>query len=274
MGTKKRQRYEEKTELVEYYYKNSTLIDSIYSQLFQGNISSVERTEATDSKITKNFKAGIPQVAEGLIKSESGENELNKLSVDPLDYKVAELLETLKLKEPNKKTKPGTLVKVTGSLEIYCKPLLEKSVPYFEKVGMFDELYASFNEENAENNEQTKFSAEDLLSASQNLMPDGMTAILCTDVTEYLCLVEDEYFTIDPEKLAAIYGSKLYGDFVVAGVFSRKPHVTLEELTQDASVNNMARALFSFQQARVFVLNPTESEWLIRPFIIYRELHY
>jgi hypothetical protein len=268
MGAKRKQ-YKEKEKLVEFLYKDSPLIESLYSQLFQGTLSQVQRREETSEKKSKDFGVSL-KVAEGGLGSGKDVLTGSSETINPLDYKIKQLVNEIEPIEPTESMSDGWVVKVSGKIEFFHKRLLEENIPWLEQAGMLNGLY-----DNKIPLEGTELGAKEVFNVCRNLMPPGITVLLKTKHgKEYLCLVEDEGFTISPDKLVSLYGSGLSGEYTVIGIFSRKEEVSIEQIEKESGQPNIGRAMFVFQQAAAHLLKMTEWGLVLRPIVIYRDLVY
>ncbi len=268
----KRPKFEEKVPLVQYFYKNTVLIDSLYSQLFQGDLSEVTRSSSEHEGKTNKYNVQLPQLA-GYSREHSKEELLGIIqSVDPHDFKINNLLSELSPAPFTPHTTEGRVVSVEGKLIMFIKEIAQRNIPQLEDLTVLNVLY---NVELDEDDEILKeVGMEKFLKTCLELMPSGVSMALSSGNKEFACLTEDKFFVVDPEKLASTFGGELSGIFTVTGIYMKRKLISDKDIGRIASSEDWARAVMAFQDSPLAVLQFSKSQDVIVPIIITKKIEY
>ena len=107
-----------KIELVDFLYRDSPRINSLYSQLFNGLLINTETSDAARNAAERGF--GLATVVTGAVKKTEENNRAVKETRLPHDVIAADLIAALgalgRISDKIAESPPGTLVRATGRL--------------------------------------------------------------------------------------------------------------------------------------------------------------
>ena len=106
--------------LFNYIYKNKTLIQSLYAQIFSGLLQSVESHEKVAHTGITSAEAGIPTLAKGTLTGNNTEEKIYKSVVSPHDAALYDILVKLspKMKNTLEDVDFSDIVHLSGNLII------------------------------------------------------------------------------------------------------------------------------------------------------------
>ena len=265
-----------KTPLVEFLYKDTSLIDSFYAQIFQGNLSSIIKSSGSGENSRKRIGFDV-KLASGDLESGEELSESISSSIDPHDFKVFKLLHELVLNETSQEMVDGQIINVRGSLNVFCKEYIIKVMVPLKIMGVMEELYrADSGLLQKKGNSSTKVPMEIAIKQLIELLPYGTTGILSSEGEEYTCLLKDEYMLTSAEKLVSSFGSRLSGQYIIVGICNLIHPIFADDLSKTIAntEDSFAKALHLFEDAPISVLKYSTSSVLITPIVIYREILY
>lgn len=258
---------EEKLSLMEFLYKDTELISSLYSQLFGGDLESVSRLAATSEEC--NIDAGVNLYvakANSLTKDIATE-ELVK-NIISKDDKVIELFSELNLKECTKALnnyKSGKIIKLEGNLYFRNLDTLKNVLPLLNKLGYIPSIFTE------DDTPEIKDLFVDFISKS---LPHGLEFEVVTNSSEKaICCVNENYLINDINHISKNYTNKYIGKWTIIGILDN-----ISPITNNYKYNSseeFRKGLDEVEESVLSIIYPKESsKYVIKPIIIYRNLNY
>lgn len=120
----------QKSTLIDFLYRDYSRIDSLVSQLFQGNLKEIAATSACANKQTNNVEGSIPGIAKGGYGGEEILTETLAKKIDPLDQKIIDLLGGFDIAETClNDVELGRIVLLKGCMKLRDYAALKSTMP-------------------------------------------------------------------------------------------------------------------------------------------------
>ena len=270
-----------KEPIIEFLYKDSALIDSLYAQLFKGNVARILQTVTTSESQNKSIGTDIK-----LFKGDMGSTEVNsdaqQEDIDPHDMKVAELIQRIEPEhlESFDEAKDGDIVAVQGRISLLCKQYIKDLMSPLENAGILDQLYQMKTGldklwlQGQNKGKASPVSMKTLMATLVDLLPNGISGSIESNSNEIALIFKNDGFTSDPEAMVQVIGSTIPGEYVCLGIFDKKNSFDFENFGEEMADRNFAKSINIFQEAPVSLLSRTANSWFITPIVIYRNLYY
>ena len=252
------------TTLIEFLYKDSNLINSFYSQIFGGNLNNIIKTELSIDEFSNTGGMNFATIAKVDNAKKYGTHETISENYDPLDNKVLKLLESFELK-PSKlsEAKTGTIIATKGNLIFRNYDSLNKILPFMGS----NDLIPGFNDPiNPGTKGKKALTMGKLITQVFNLMPYGLEfEILTSDNENAICILKDNFLTIDSNDLLRAYGTNIPDEWTIIGIIDTPVKITKKSTNQFKSAIDEATNAFASMAL-------DNNSTIIRPIAIYRKL--
>lgn len=264
MGNNEEENKESK--IIDFLYKDSSLINSFYSQIFGGDIVAVEKS-ILDGQESNDTLSGTMAVVKGESTSKEISQRKQIQNINPYDYKIIKLLDKLSLEENNlTSSNLYSIVSVKGSLYFRDYDVLTKLLPFMGKSGLVPEFNQSMPGVIGGKGNKNKITIGDMLSKAIELLPYGLEFDIETkNNKDAVCIIKENGLCISSNDILRAYGSKMPGEWVVIGILDKREVNSRTNGNQFKSV--MDSALSEFVN-----LIADSKDNIIRPIVIYREL--
>lgn len=259
---------EEKLSLMEFLYKDSEILESLYSQVFGGDLESITKTSGSEEATTLdgNFNVGV---------AKTGANSTDKIiegidkKIIPKDSKIIDLFSELNLKTYDKSLNnlpSGKLVKLETSISFKNLNSLKNILPLMSKLG-----YIPFEDMGlGEINESSERLFLDFIS---NSLPGGLDFELKTSRFESVtCSIKECYLSKDIDEISKNYTSKYIGKWTVIGIFDNIKPILYK---RPDSEQNLLESIEDLENTLSDALYTKDNRYFIlKPIVIYRVLSY
>lgn len=261
---------EEKEEfsLMEFLYKDTDILDSLYSQVFGGDLESITKTSGLEEAATLEGGLNIGVAKTGANSTDKVIEGMDKKIV-PKDSKVIELFSELDLKLYNKSLNNlpnGKLVKLEASISFKNLNSLKNILPLISELNFipFGELGLG------EMNETSKKLFIDFIS---NSLPGGLDFELKTSRFETVtCSIKDSHLSKNINEISKNYTSKYLGKWIVIGIFDNIKPITYQSPNTE---QNITESIEDLENSLSSTFYPKDNNYFIlKPIVIYRILSY
>lgn len=253
----------EEITLIDFLYKDETLITSFYSQLFSGNLEGITKSEIAADEVNKGMDAGVKPIFKGEIKTKECNSKSLTKNISPEDYRIIELLSSLNIEVKGlSSNNSGSLTAVKGSMTFRNFEVINTLMPFVANSGLIPELKQYINP-NAKNK---KITMANLVDNLLKMMPCGLEFELVTKEDESaIIILKEEGLTIAANDLVRAYGREMPGEWTVVGIL-------------DKNIRKCSKSKNSF---RVSIDGATDimneminqgNEFVLKPLVIYRKL--
>lgn len=253
--------------LVDFLYKDYSIINSLFAQVFKGNISSIEMAQTTHESMNSlgGFKAMF--VNGELEKEQSIENKTSK-NIDLHDYKIINLFSSLNLNivDSLSNCNDNQIVLVKGSLSIRDLSIVKNIFPKIDSLGLIPE----FNQPWGQRTKKIK-TFGDFVKNLLELVPDGIELEVKTNSNEKaIGIVKQEYLSFKSDDLIRIYDNNIPGEWSIIGIFNK----LIKKDINTISNSNYRDIVDTLTIACNSLINTDQIDYSITPIVIYRHLYY
>jgi len=271
MGNSKERSTEDVT-LIDFLYRDTSIIDSFYAQLFGANLKSVQKV-LEETQESKHSIEGSIKLVKGLRESrESHKNQIQN-NLDPHDSKIIDLFNVLSipvLNKPISQCQNGEIILVRSKITIRNLEIIKSTIPLFESLGVLNDFKM---DESTVKNLPSKHRIRtlgELIKKIIDLMPNSLEAEVTTPLDERaICPLKDEYLSYKSQDLLNIYGPHIPGDWYIIGIVSK---LIIEEYNPNFTPKNMNQAIDYLHSLLRNLANEDRPNYSITPIVIYREL--
>lgn len=266
MGRKTEEK--EKFSLMEFLYKDTDTLESLYSQVFGGDLESITKTSGLEEAATMEGGLNIGVAKTGANSTDKVIEGMDKKIV-PKDSKIIELFSELNLKPYDKSLNNlnnGKLVKLEANISFKNLNSLKNILPLMSELG-----FIPFNELGlGEMNEVSKKLFLDFIS---NSLPGGLDFELKTSRFETVtCSIKDNYLSKNINEISKNYTSKYLGRWTVIGIFDNIKPITYENSDKE---QDLIESLEDLENTLSSALYPKSNNYFVlKPVVIYRILSY
>lgn len=266
MGRKTEEK--EKFSLMEFLYKDTETLESLYSQVFGGDLESITKTSGLEEAVTMEGDLSIG-VAKAIAKSNDKTSEGMDKKIIPKDSKIIELFSELNLKLYDKslnKLPNGKLVKLEADISFKNLNSLKNILPLMSELN-----FIPFNEFGlGEMNEKSKGLFIDFIS---NSLSKGLDFELKTNRFETVaCSIKDNYLSKDINEICKNYTSKYLGKWTIIGIFDNIRPIKYERPSTEMDI---IESISDLENTLSDTLYPKNNNYfIIKPIVIYRVLSY
>lgn len=266
MGRKTEEK--EKLSLMEFLYKDTDTLESLYSQIFGGDLESITKTSGLEEAATMegNLNVGIAKTAA---------NSTDKIiegmdkKIVPKDSKIIELFSELDLKLYDRSLNNlsnGKLVKLDAKISFKNLNSLKNVLPLMSELGFIP--YDKFGL-----GDMNKVSKELFIDFISNSLPNGLDFELKTSKFETVtCSIKDQYLSKDINEITKNYTSKYLGNWTVIGIFDNVKPIKYtghnNEQSPIDSIEDLEKTLYNSLYPR------DNTYFVLKPIVIYRVLSY
>lgn len=266
MGTHRNEELATREEiaLIDFLYKDMDLINSFYSQIFGGDLSSLSRAEISVDETSNNSECGLP-VAKISNSSKMGTSKELVENINPHDYKVIKLLESFNLtaKELGD-CDAGSIVAVKGTLLFRNYESISSILPFISDFNLVPEFNKPISP-NAKGKERNLTTGK-LVAQVLKMMPYGLEIEVTTQDNEMAtCIISDNALTIPSNDLLRTYGTNLPGEWTIIGILDT--HANGSKVSKNSFKSSIDAATEAFAAMAL-----DKSSSIIRPIAIYRHL--
>ncbi|MCX7903240.1 MAG: hypothetical protein N2486_01905 [Caloramator sp.] len=258
---------ETKYALVDFLYKDYEIINSLFAQIFKGNLFSIEMAQTTQELI--NGTGGLKAIFfDGKIESEKKRENKTSRYIDPHDLKIINLFQSLNLHVTDSLSncKDNQIILIKGSLTIRDLSIVKKIFPKIETLGLIPE----FNQPWTQKNKKIK-TFGDFIEAILELVPSGIELEIITNSNQRaLGIIKEEFLTFKSDDLTRIYDNNIPGEWSIIGILNK----LVKKDINSNPVTNYRDVVDTLTIACNSLINTDQPEYAITPIVIYRHLHY
>lgn len=255
----------EKTTVIDFLYRDFSRIDSLFAQLFQGNLKEIAATSACANKQANVIEGSIPGIVKGGYNGEETITDTISKKIDPHDQKILELLNILNISDKEElisnDNKNGCVMLLKGQFKFRDYKSLKEAMPIVSEVAP---LFGFFGQNKKEFDKLSK-----LITGMINIIPLGLELEFTTTQDEILIgNLKNECFAESPNDLLRIYGNNLPGQWQVLGI------VDILKSSDSSNKGDSVRAsLDGFAEMIKGLYTSTNIKYSIIPIVVFRELN-
>lgn len=251
--------------LIDFLYKDINLINSFYSQLFGGDLTTVQKSEISIDETNSSLGGSAAGFVKADVSSKRSNNQNIIQSINPYDYKVIELLQEFNLQKTClEDAKNGSIIATEGTITYRNFDIITKILPFITKSDLVPDFKKTFNT-NAKGKAKS-FTIGSMIQEMIKLVPYGLEFGLDTINNENAtCILKQEYLTISPDDLFRAYGNSIPSNWTVIGI------VDISERRTQSS-NNQFRSMIDDTSNAFADMVLDINTLVIRPIAIYRKL--
>jgi hypothetical protein len=252
---------------MEFLYKDTEVINSIYSQVFGGDLQGVSQLASTSEEC--NLDGGInvgfaktSALTKDIVTEQLVKNIISK------DEKIIDLFSELNIKEYTKSLnncKSGRIVKLDADISFRNLDTFKNMLPLLKELGYIPDIF------NDNDSDKVKDLFVDFISKS---FPKGLEFELITICSheKVNCSINENFLINDNNALIKSYTSKYLGKWTIIGIFDN----ILPKINECTSTNyNFKSSIDQVEQSIFEIINPNDSnKFVLKPIIIYRTLNY
>lgn len=264
--------------LIDFLYRDTSIIDSLYAQLYSGNIKQVQSEMSSTVETKHTIDGSLP-----FVKVARGDHDITlektTSQIDPHDSKIVELFDTIGI---SVNTKPledcvnGEIILLSGNIQLRNIDIIKSCLPILSSLGILSGTEKSFNESLGSTGIKNISSALNTRSFANTLekMFDLLNFPLHIEIQSSsseiaMCPLDEQYLSISSKNLLSIYGSSIPGQWSVIGVLSHVEPVRPYKITNP---NNMRQVADYIQNELRKFVNDGAPKFIIKPIVIYQEL--
>lgn len=251
--------------LRDFLYKDLARLNSLFAQLFRGNVTGVSKAFTNDSKNKRGLKGSV-HVVGGEVSSEERITESLTEQIDPHDYRIVELMDLLNLPVYHGSIPDlsnGQIVLVKGRLTIRNFSTIKSAfgvIPYVAAAAAPKKDKKSLKEE------------EKALEHLLKLIPFGMEIELSTPSGSFIGTIQEEYLAQSPNDLLRIYGTTMPGEWYVLGIADPAADAP-PALSGGVGQNDLRKVMDELAAVITTAFTSPGPKCAISPVFIYRELN-
>lgn len=253
--------------LIDFLYKDLDLINSLYSQIFQGALNTITKTEISADSSSREAKLSAGLFG-GKIVSNEALNESITSSINPLDNTILELIEALDINSTATSLDdicPRSIQAVKGTLSFRDYKVVNDLFPLITESNMIPEFTQPVNP-NAKGKDKN-FTFGKLVQKLISIMPFGLEFEIKTTANEKIsAIIKDDYLTIKSNDLLRFYGLNLPGEWTVIGI------TDIVSQPLQSSQNQFKGAVDEITKLYSSIINENSTNYVIRPIVIYRKI--
>lgn len=252
--------------VVDFLYKDMRLINSFYSQYFNGRVNSIVKKEISADTSAKEVKAGLGNLIGTKCASNQTFNEAIESYIDPLDAIVLELIEALNIDIVNdlSNVKTGNIVALKGHLMFRNYNVINELLPIISETNMIAEFNQPFNPD--AKGKDKKFTLGKFIEKMVSIMPFGLEFEIVSNEEHIAAIIKDEYLTIKSDDLIRTYGLTFPDEWTIIGIIDKAPSIQLNSNSQFKSGVDI------ITQYYYETMNENSSGYIIRPIVVYRKI--
>lgn len=270
---------EEKNEtsyLIDFLYRDNEIINSLYAQIFSGNIVSLQKVQTTNDETATTIGTDTKLFQASQQNKSSSTNSINE-NIEPHDAKIIELFDNLSIPlhiDSLNECTDGQLIMVKGQIKIRNMEIIQKSLPLLKSLGIdeqFNFLIPTMS--NNSKNKKQKVNFHDIVKQFLSLLPSGLEMELETVHNEkILAFIKEEYLSYRSYDILRIWGNNIPGQWSVIGIINKNIKNNHDSINDNSeSIRNLVDVI---HESVTNLINQDSPQFTIIPIIIYREIVY
>lgn len=265
----------EKASIVEFIYKDASLIDSFYAQIFEGNLSRITKSSTSSESSKGSIRGGI-KILEGETGSEQTDTDNQTSDIDPHDAKIADLIHEIIHDDWTNSFENGNLVQLSGKIRFVDKSVINKNIDAMNEIGALDSLYSVKTDlkKRYKKGNTVDVSMEKLIEVLIKLIPEESYCFINYSDMSIKCPLKPEYMQTKASSLIESFGTNLPDDFVIIGIYNKILRKSIQDIEAIASSKNFSESILAFQDAPSAVDYFLSFDHLVKPLVIYRHVNY
>jgi len=254
--------------IIDFLYKDTSMINSFYSQLFNGLINNVTKSET--SAVTSDTEMNIS--AAGIVgakfNSHDTTNQVLQSSINPLDSTILELIESLKITKLEGKLSSeyaGKIVCIKGNLLFRDYSIINEIMPLITKSNLIPEFSKPLTQN--QKGGKKKYTTGDLIQDIIKIMPIGLEFEVRTNENEIIsAIIKNDCLTISPIDMFRTFGNTLPNEWTVVGIMDEicPPDIRAK--------SDFKKAIDEITGGFTSIINDMNIKYVIRPLVIYRKI--
>ncbi len=263
----KKTKSEEKLSLIEFLYKDTEFVSSLYSQFFGGDLTGVQQVSATSEESTIDAGVDIKLAKSSAITKDSINEQLLK-NIISKDDKIIDLFNELNIKEYVKSLnncRNARIIKLEGDIYFRNLDSFKSIIPLMPSLNLLPD---EFKED-----EIGEEGTQSFLHFFEGAIPSGLEFELLTKQQErVLCNINETCLVSSSNNIAKNYSGKYLGNWTIIGVFDNTTQKKINLQNND----DLARSsIDEFEETMLSSLfGENQTRFIIKPIIIYRQLTY
>lgn len=254
--------------VIDFLYKDMSLINSFYSQHFNGTLSSIVKKEMSCDESSQEGNVGLGGIFGGKVSSNESINKAIESNIDPMDVVIIELMNALQVKifdESLENIDDSGIFGLKGNLMFRNYNVINDLLPIITDSNLVPEFNNPVNP-NAKGKDR-KFTMGKMIQKFISVLPFGLEFEILTKNEEHVtAIIKDEYLTIKPSDLIRMYGLTLPGEWTAVGILDKASPVKFNSKSEFKNSIDIVTELY-YQS-----MNEDSSGYILRPIVIYRKV--
>lgn len=254
--------------IIDFLYKDTSMINSFYSQLFNGLIDNVTKAETSATTSDTEMNVSAAGIVGAKFNSHDTINQVLQSSINPLDSTILELLENIDITKLEGKLSDeysGKIVCIKGNLLFRDYSTVNEIIPLITKSDLIPEFSKPLNPE-AKGNKR-KYTLGDLMQDVIKIMPIGLEFEVRTNEGEIIsAIIKDDYLTISPIDMIRTFGNTLPNEWAIVGIMDKVCPPDIR------SMSDFKKGIDEMTSAFTSIVNDISIKYVIRPLAIYRKI--
>lgn len=258
----------EENSIIDFLYKDMILINSFYSQCFNGKLNSIVKKEISADVAANEASFGLTGLMGGKVSSNKTINQSIESSIEPMDTLIIKLIEELNIDVSNdnlENISTGSIVAIKGSLMFRDYNVINELLPLISEMNVIPEFNNPLNP-NAKGKSRN-FTFGKLMEKLVSILPFGLEFEVVTGNAEHItAIIKDEYLTIKPNDLIRTYGLTLPSEWTIIGIIDKVPSLNLSSNSQfKAGIDGITQYYYD-------TMNEGSCGYVLRPIVVYRKI--
>jgi hypothetical protein len=219
---------EEKNEtsyLIDFLYRDNEIINSLYAQVFSGNIVSLQKVQTTNDETATTMGTDTKLFQASQQNKSSSINSINE-NIEPHDAKIIELFDNLSIPlytASLDECTDGQLIMVKSQIKIRNMEIIQKALPLLKTLDLDGQFNSSIPiMPNNSKNKKQKVNFHDIVKQSLSLLPSGLEMELETVHNEkILAFIKEEYLSYRSYDILRIWGTNIPGQWSIVGIINK-----------------------------------------------------
>ncbi|EPY2277911.1 hypothetical protein ACXAT3_002663 [Clostridium sporogenes] len=258
----------EQNYVIDFLYKDMSLINSFYSQYFNGTLSNIVKKEMACDETGQEGSVGLKGLFGGKISSNESINKAIESNINPLDALIIELISVLNLNtfEDNLcEIRESGIYKIEGNIMFRDYSIINDLVPIISETNLVPEFNKPLNP-NSKGKERRN-TIGNMIEKLISVMPFGLEFEVVTKNKEHLtAIIKEEFLTIKSSDLIRMYGLTLPDDWTIIGILDKASSNQLE------SNSKFKTSIDAVIQVYNELIDESSYGYTIRPIVIYRKV--
>lgn len=255
--------------LIDFLYIDQDTIDSLYAQIFSGNINSINKSESEISSEKSKLTGGL-KLINGEIDDEIATTKDIKYTIDPNDYKIVELLEQMDIenfKYDLSGVNDNQLIRLQGDMLIRNTKIMSEIISISDIFGGFPQL-SELNKPINPSQKGKKVTMLDMIKKISVIIPKCIEIeVNMTNEEIVYGILREEYMSPLLHSNIELSANTLPKDCIILGVINRVRKNTQNSKSQVKQVmDQMAYAIYNAFAEGGYT-------YTIKPILIYRYIN-